>query len=168
MKLSLVKPGIHDQFLIACRKKGLCWGCFCKYRVCEIEWKSHLSKTEKVGMYNIVHHKFFENHEFLRLRFPFSFCRLHKVIWGCHGISSGDQESGIVIGGTDNGHIYVYDAAAILAGDAANAIALQLDKHTGPVQALDINVFQENLLASGKIFFICKHFIKICTKKAKM
>lgn len=66
-------------------------------------------------------------------------------------MQSGDFKSGIIVGGTDNGHIYVYDAASIIAGDDANAIALQLDKHTGPVQALDINAFQENLLASGKL-----------------
>ena len=76
--------------------------------------------------------------------------RLHKVIWGGYGVSSGEYKSGIIIGGTDNGHIYVYNAGSIIAGDESNAIALQLDKHTGPVQALDINAFQENLLASGK------------------
>jgi len=75
--------------------------------------------------------------------------RLHKVIWGGYGVSSGEYKSGIIIGGTDNGHIYVYNAGSIIAGDESNAIALQLDKHTGPVQALDINAFQENLLASG-------------------
>eukprot|EP00794_Sanderia_malayensis_P012918 gene12918-14250_t len=75
--------------------------------------------------------------------------RLHKVIWGSHGMLSAQHSSGVIIGGTDNGHIFVYDAAKILAGDTDNALALQLDKHTGPVQALDINSFQENLLASG-------------------
>ncbi|XP_065065412.1 protein transport protein Sec31A-like [Rhopilema esculentum] len=75
--------------------------------------------------------------------------RLHKVIWGSHGIQSNEHESGIIIGGTDNGHIYVYDAAKIIAGEDDNALIYQLDKHTGPVQALDLNNFQENLLASG-------------------
>ena len=76
--------------------------------------------------------------------------RLHKVIWGSHGIQSNEHESGTIIGGTDNGHIYVYDAAKIIAGEDDNALIYQLDKHTGPVQALDLNNFQENLLASGK------------------
>ncbi len=60
------------------------------------------------------------------------------------------HNSGIIIGGTDNGHIFVYDAAKIIEGDTDNAVVMQLDKHTGPVQALDFNSFQDNLLASGK------------------
>lgn len=78
--------------------------------------------------------------------------RLHKVIWGSHGMQTEEHSAGIVIGGTDNGHIFVYDANKILSDDADNALVLQLDKHTGPVQALDINAFQDNLLASGKLF----------------
>eukprot|EP00112_Aurelia_sp_Birch-Aquarium-sp1_P011275 Seg237.6 transcript_id=Seg237.6/GoldUCD/mRNA.D3Y31 product="Protein transport protein Sec31A" protein_id=Seg237.6/GoldUCD/D3Y31 len=75
--------------------------------------------------------------------------RLHKVIWGSCGIKSEEHPSGIIIGGTDNGHIFVYDAAKIINDDSEDRIAMRLDRHSGPVQALDINPYQENLLASG-------------------
>jgi protein transport protein SEC31 len=65
-------------------------------------------------------------------------CSFHKVEWG--GGTDGDFASGVIVGGCDNGHIPVYNAAKLLKGEDGT-IAL-LDKHTGPVRALAFNKFQ--------------------------
>ncbi|NXT29104.1 SC31A protein, partial [Syrrhaptes paradoxus] len=74
--------------------------------------------------------------------------RYHKLIWGPHSITSGERVSGVLIAGGENGNVILYDPAKIIAGDAEVIIA-QKDKHTGPVRALDVNMFQTNLVASG-------------------
>ncbi|NXP40062.1 SC31A protein, partial [Leiothrix lutea] len=74
--------------------------------------------------------------------------RYHKLIWGPHSMTSGDRVSGVLIAGGENGNIILYDSAKILDGEAEVIIA-QKDKHTGPVRALDVNMFQTNLVASG-------------------
>ncbi|NXU12689.1 SC31A protein, partial [Pardalotus punctatus] len=74
--------------------------------------------------------------------------RYHKLIWGPHSMSSGDRVSGVLIAGGENGNVILYDPAKILDGEAEVIIA-QKDKHTGPVRALDVNMFQTNLVASG-------------------
>ncbi|XP_054679618.1 protein transport protein Sec31A isoform X13 [Grus americana] len=74
--------------------------------------------------------------------------RYHKLIWGPHSMTSGEQVSGVLIAGGENGNVVLYDPAKIIAGDAEVIIA-QKDKHTGPVRALDVNMFQTNLVASG-------------------
>ncbi|KAM9378069.1 protein transport protein Sec31A isoform 3-T3 [Phaethornis superciliosus] len=74
--------------------------------------------------------------------------RYHKLIWGPHNMTSGERVSGVLIAGGENGNVILYDPAKIIAGDTEVIIA-QKDKHTGPVRALDINVFQTNLVASG-------------------
>ncbi|XP_053922364.1 protein transport protein Sec31A isoform X12 [Cuculus canorus] len=74
--------------------------------------------------------------------------RYHKLIWGPHSMTSGERVSGVLIAGGENGNIFLYDPAKIIAGDAEVIIA-QKDKHTGPVRALDVNMFQTNLVASG-------------------
>ncbi|XP_030306689.1 protein transport protein Sec31A isoform X2 [Calypte anna] len=74
--------------------------------------------------------------------------RYHKLIWGPHNMTSGERASGVLIAGGENGNVILYDPAKIIAGDTEVIIA-QKDKHTGPVRALDINVFQTNLVASG-------------------
>ncbi|NXH18304.1 SC31A protein, partial [Bucco capensis] len=74
--------------------------------------------------------------------------RYHKLIWGPHSMSSGERVSGVLIAGGENGNVILYDPAKILAGDTEVVIA-QKDKHTGPVRALDVNMFQTNLVASG-------------------
>ncbi|XP_009471412.1 PREDICTED: protein transport protein Sec31A isoform X3 [Nipponia nippon] len=74
--------------------------------------------------------------------------RYHKLIWGPHSMTSGERVSGVLIAGGENGNIILYDPAKIIAGDAEVIIA-QKDKHTGPVRALDVNMFQTNLVASG-------------------
>ncbi|NXX66713.1 SC31A protein, partial [Spizella passerina] len=75
-------------------------------------------------------------------------CRYHKLIWGPHSMTSGDRVSGVLIAGGENGNVILYDSAKILDGEAEVIIA-QKDKHTGPVRALDVNMFQTNLVASG-------------------
>ncbi|NXF40287.1 SC31A protein, partial [Nyctibius bracteatus] len=74
--------------------------------------------------------------------------RYHKLIWGPHSMTSGESVSGVLIAGGENGNVILYDPAKIIAGDAEVIIA-QKDKHTGPVRALDVNMFQTNLVASG-------------------
>ncbi|KAM7021193.1 protein transport protein Sec31A isoform 10-T10 [Passerculus sandwichensis] len=74
--------------------------------------------------------------------------RYHKLIWGPHSMTSGDRVSGVLIAGGENGNVILYDSTKILDGEAEVIIA-QKDKHTGPVRALDVNMFQTNLVASG-------------------
>ncbi|NXA61867.1 SC31A protein, partial [Mohoua ochrocephala] len=74
--------------------------------------------------------------------------RYHKLIWGPHSMSSGDRVSGVLIAGGENGNVILYDPAKIIDGESEVIIA-QKDKHTGPVRALDVNMFQTNLVASG-------------------
>ncbi|NXO23113.1 SC31A protein, partial [Cisticola juncidis] len=74
--------------------------------------------------------------------------RYHKLIWGPHSMTSEDRVSGVLIAGGENGNVILYDSAKIIDGEAEVIIA-QKDKHTGPVRALDVNMFQTNLVASG-------------------
>uniref|UniRef100_A0A2I3HQB9 Protein transport protein Sec31A n=1 Tax=Nomascus leucogenys TaxID=61853 RepID=A0A2I3HQB9_NOMLE len=74
--------------------------------------------------------------------------RYHKLIWGPYKMDSKGDVSGVVIAGGENGNIILYDPSKIIAGDKEVVIA-QNDKHTGPVRALDVNIFQTNLVASG-------------------
>ncbi|NXW29695.1 SC31A protein, partial [Phaetusa simplex] len=74
--------------------------------------------------------------------------RYHKLIWGPHSMTSGERVSGVLIAGGENGNVILYDPAKIIAGETEVIIA-QKDKHTGPVRALDVNMFQTNLVASG-------------------
>ncbi|NXJ83077.1 SC31A protein, partial [Trogon melanurus] len=74
--------------------------------------------------------------------------RYHKLTWGPHSMTSGERVSGVLIAGGENGNVILYDPAKIIAGDTEVIIA-QKDKHTGPVRALDVNMFQTNLVASG-------------------
>ncbi|KFU97565.1 PREDICTED: protein transport protein Sec31B isoform X2 [Pterocles gutturalis] len=73
--------------------------------------------------------------------------RFHKLIWGNFGNGS-PESSGVIIGGGDNGVLTMYSAHRILASKSEPVIG-QTEKHSGPVQALDFNPFQSNLLASG-------------------
>lgn len=74
--------------------------------------------------------------------------RYHKLIWGPHKMDSKGNISGVLIAGGENGNIILYDPSKIIAEDKEVVIA-QNDKHTGPVRALDVNIFQTNLVASG-------------------
>ncbi|KAF6132776.1 SEC31-like protein A, COPII coat complex component [Phyllostomus discolor] len=74
--------------------------------------------------------------------------RYHKLIWGPHKMDSRGNICGVLIAGGENGNIILYDPSKIIAGEKEVVIA-QNDKHTGPVRALDVNIFQTNLVASG-------------------
>ncbi len=45
--------------------------------------------------------------------------------------------------------ISLYDADKLMSAGSASPLITTKDNHTGPVQALDLNPFQNNLLASG-------------------
>ncbi|XP_078359970.1 protein transport protein Sec31A-like isoform X2 [Oculina patagonica] len=75
--------------------------------------------------------------------------RFHKLVWGSHGMESSSSSSGLLIGGSDNGIISIYDTNKIISGDVDDSMVFQSTKHTGPVQALDCNPFKTSLLASG-------------------
>uniref|UniRef100_A0A2K5PT98 Protein transport protein Sec31A n=1 Tax=Cebus imitator TaxID=2715852 RepID=A0A2K5PT98_CEBIM len=83
----------------------------------------------------------------LVIKFIF-FYRYHKLIWGPYKMDSKGDVSGVLIAGGENGNIILYDPSKIIAGEKDVVIA-QNDKHTGPVRALDVNIFQTNLVASG-------------------
>ena len=78
--------------------------------------------------------------------------RFHKLVWGSHGISTGSMPSGVLVGGADQGHMMMFDAAKLLDGDSNESggyLISETKKHTGPVKSLDFNPSQLNLLASG-------------------
>ena len=75
--------------------------------------------------------------------------RFHKLVWGTLGMEKEETPSGVLVGGTDSGNLVVWNPDKILNGETEDVILFQSDKHTGAVQALDINPFQPNLLASG-------------------
>ncbi|KAG5889116.1 hypothetical protein JTB14_034174 [Gonioctena quinquepunctata] len=70
--------------------------------------------------------------------------RFHKIIWGAAG---NDQASGTIVGGCDSGLIQIYSASKLLKSE--DAIIGKQELHTGPVQAMDFNNFQQNLFATG-------------------
>uniref|UniRef100_T1JFC4 Protein transport protein Sec31A n=1 Tax=Strigamia maritima TaxID=126957 RepID=T1JFC4_STRMM len=72
--------------------------------------------------------------------------RFHKIVWGPNS-SSPDYSFSTIVGGADDGNLFMYDPMKLIKGDTA--MICQRDKHTGPVTALDFNPFQLNLLASG-------------------
>jgi len=75
--------------------------------------------------------------------------RFHKLVWGSHGIGSNSASSGLLIGGAEQGQLFVWDVAKILSEDDDESLVHKFTKHTGPVAAIDINPFQVNLVASG-------------------
>ncbi|XP_075717335.1 protein transport protein Sec31A isoform X2 [Rhinoderma darwinii] len=97
--------------------------------------------------------------------------RYHKLIWGPNIIDSESSVSGVLIAGGENGNVFLYDPAKIMAGDS-NVLIAQQDKHTGPVRALDVNPFQTNLFASGAneseiYIWDCNHLAVPMTPGAK-
>lgn len=66
--------------------------------------------------------------------------------------------SGVLIAGGENGNIILYDPSKIIAEDKEVVIA-QNDKHTGPVRALDVNIFQVRLL-TFMILEICAAYLR--------
>lgn len=67
--------------------------------------------------------------------------RFYKVLWGCHGISTGENPSGVIIAGSENGSVLGYNAASLIGGNEEGPTFRQ-DKHSGAVKALDFNPFQ--------------------------
>lgn len=57
-------------------------------------------------------------------------------MWG----ASGNGESGMIVGGCDNGRLQMYNASRVLAGD--EGLVHAPERHTGPVKAVDFNSFQ--------------------------
>jgi hypothetical protein len=53
---------------------------------------------------------------------------------------TGDHVNGLLCGGTENGHLYVWDPFKIINNE--EAVVFKTDKHTGSVAALDFNPFQ--------------------------
>ncbi|XP_065669505.1 protein transport protein Sec31A isoform X6 [Hydra vulgaris] len=74
--------------------------------------------------------------------------RFHKLLWSEFGFSS-EYSNGLIVGGTDSGDVCVIDASAVISRKYKSCNVHTLSDHTGPVQALDINKFQSNLIASG-------------------
>ncbi|XP_031433330.1 protein transport protein Sec31A isoform X7 [Clupea harengus] len=74
--------------------------------------------------------------------------RYHKLVWGPNGIGSDEHPSGVLIAGSENGDVILYDPAKIIGGNS-DVVIDQSSKHTGPVRALDVNSFQTNLFVSG-------------------
>lgn len=70
--------------------------------------------------------------------------RFHKLIWGSYDKSS---EHGTIVGGCDGGLIEIYNVSKLLNNE--RGLVAHPSKHSGPVNALDFNPFQSNLLASG-------------------
>lgn len=75
--------------------------------------------------------------------------RFHKLLWSDCGMESGEHVNGLILGGTDNGELCVIDASAILNNQAEDANIETFKDHSGPVTTLDINNFQNNIVASG-------------------
>ncbi|ELU08343.1 hypothetical protein CAPTEDRAFT_20326 [Capitella teleta] len=73
-------------------------------------------------------------------------CRFHKLVWGSFGMSA-DNAAGTLVAGGDNGRVFIYDPNQMMSG--GECLLHTLDKHVGAVSALDVNPFQDNLLASG-------------------
>ncbi|CAK6954607.1 protein transport protein Sec31A isoform X3 [Scomber scombrus] len=73
--------------------------------------------------------------------------RYHKLMWNPYGMDE-SHPAGILIAGGENGNVILYDPAKIMAKET-DVIIAESDRHTGPVRALDVNPFQENLVASG-------------------
>ena len=51
-----------------------------------------------------------------------------------------DSACGMLVGGADNGTVYVWNPAMLLQKETA--LVHKLEKHTGAVQALDFNNYQ--------------------------
>lgn len=63
--------------------------------------------------------------------------RFHSLVWAPK----------VLVGGMERGFVQVYDVSKLLKNE--NPLIFSKDKHTGSVNSLDLNPFQNNLLASG-------------------
>ncbi|XP_042893285.1 protein transport protein Sec31A-like isoform X9 [Penaeus japonicus] len=69
--------------------------------------------------------------------------RFHALDW------TGDQDSGVIIGGCDNGVLYVYDANKLIANQPDNLLGSTESHHSGPIFSLSSNPLKSNLVATG-------------------
>jgi len=60
-------------------------------------------------------------------------------------MESKSSVSGLLMGGAEQGQIFVWDAAKIISRE--EPLVHKFDKHCGPVTTLDINPFQVSFLA---------------------
>ncbi|XP_075238434.1 COPII coat complex component secretory 31 isoform X2 [Lycorma delicatula] len=81
----------------------------------------------------------------LKASLPSQF-RFHRIVWGGWGFNR-DNPYGVIVGGCDGGHLQIYSASRLLAGE--ESLIVSKDSHTGPVRAIDFNSYQTNILATG-------------------
>jgi hypothetical protein len=70
------------------------------------------------------------------------------LLWGAYGLDHNNDNplSGLLLGGAEQGQLYVWDTAKIASNDSP--LVHKFDKHNGPVASLDANPFQ-----------VCKHLL---------
>ncbi|KAF2658388.1 hypothetical protein K491DRAFT_776374 [Lophiostoma macrostomum CBS 122681] len=71
--------------------------------------------------------------------------RFNDIAWGQ---PSEQHPKGIIAGALDSGALVLWDAEKLRTG-ASDALIEQIDKHTGPVQAIQFNPFRPHILASA-------------------
>ncbi|KAF2366859.1 Ancestral coatomer element 1 Sec16/Sec31 [Trinorchestia longiramus] len=74
--------------------------------------------------------------------------KFNDVVWGVGG-SQVTGGGGVVACAGDSGSIYLYNGHQLMSGEANAPLKVMEGKHVGPVYALDFNIHQPNLLASG-------------------
>jgi len=76
--------------------------------------------------------------------------RFHKLTWGLSGAQAGGKyPMGLLAGGLSNGTVAVWDPKKIMDGKGEESLVVNVEHGKGPVQGLEFNPFQPNLLASG-------------------
>lgn len=65
------------------------------------------------------------------------------MAWGGYGYGE-DAQNGLIVGGCDAGHIFVYDPVKLL--NKENGVIANLTAHSGAVRAIDFNSFKVNIL----------------------
>ncbi|KAF2866104.1 hypothetical protein BDV95DRAFT_584892 [Massariosphaeria phaeospora] len=71
--------------------------------------------------------------------------RFNDIAWSQ---PSEQYTRGIIVGALDSGALVLWDAEKLLAG-ASDAVIDQIDKHTGPIQAIQFNAARPHILASA-------------------
>lgn len=83
-------------------------------------------------------------------------CRFNRLVWGGFGLGGSDLANGTLIGGSDHGSVFFWNPANIL--NKSDPLVHKLDKHTGPVGALDLNPFQVQLLGCATMVLIYQFY----------
>ncbi|KAF2762123.1 hypothetical protein EJ05DRAFT_197826 [Pseudovirgaria hyperparasitica] len=71
--------------------------------------------------------------------------RFHDIAWSQ---PTNDHPRGIIAGALENGSLDLWDAEKLLK-NASDSHITRIDKHTGPIKALQFNPFRPELLATG-------------------